>query len=214
MDEYLERMLRALPLQEVRTYPLSEQIKQYEGELPSRLLSYWKEYGWGAFGNGMFWLVNPADFSSTLDAWCHNLVDIDGAYVIARSAFGKLIVWKKGHGKFMHIAPLEHVIYTFAPNKFVQTGKEDYSFGVMTSQISPKSLDFEDKHEKPMFNRAVKKLGPVELDEMYAFVPALSLGGSAELASLEKVKMEEHMHFLAELGETEVLHLDTSRFLS
>lgn len=214
MDEDFEGMVSALPMGQPRTSPSTDQIKRYEGELPTRLLDYWKEYGWGSFGNGMFWLVNPADFTNTLDAWCHDLVDIEGAYVIGRSAFGKLMVWKKGHGKFMNIIPFEHTIFTFAPNKFVQAGKEDFSFGVMISQIDPDSVDFEDIHEKPLFKRALRKLGAVERDEMYAFAPALSLGGTAKLASLEKVKMEEHLHFLAELGETEVLHLDASRFLS
>ena len=78
--------------------------------------------------------------------------------------------------------------FTFAPNRFVQAGKEDFSFGVMISQVNPVSLDYEDKREKPLFKRALKKSGPIEQDEMYAFVPALSLGGSAEVASLEKVK--------------------------
>lgn len=214
MDEDFEGMTSALPLHHPRTYPTSDQIKQYEGELPSRLLNYWEAYGWGAFGNGMFWLVDPTGFTSTLDAWCRDLVDIDGAYVIGRSAFGKLMVWKKGHGKFMHIVPFEHTILTFAPNKFVQAGKEDFSFGVMISQVDPGSLDYEDKREKPLFKRALKKLGPLEEDEMYAFVPALSLGGAAEVASLEKVMMKEHLHFLAELGEAEVWHLDASRFIS
>jgi hypothetical protein len=213
MDEDFEGLVSALPLQEPRLYPSSDQIKKYEGKLPTRLLNYWKEYGWGAFGDGMFWLVNPADFVNVLDAWCHNLVNIDDAYVIGRSAFGKLIVWKKGHGKFMHIIPFEHTVYTFAPNKHVQAGKEDFSLGIFLSRIDPASLEFEDKDEKPLFKRALKKLGATKMDEMYAFEPALSLGGPARLDSLVKVKLEEHLHFLAELGETEVIHIDTRRFV-
>jgi hypothetical protein len=73
-------------------------------------------------------------------------------------------------------------------------------------------LDFEDESEKPLFKRAVKKLGIVGPDEIYAFEPALALGGSARLTSLMKVKLEEHLHFLAELGETQVIHIDISRF--
>lgn len=213
MDEDFESLVSALPLQEPRTYPSPDQIEEFKGQLPSRLLSYWREFGWGAFGNGQFWLVNPSDFTNVLRVWCQNLVDTDGVYVIGRSAFGKLIAWKKGHGKFMHILPLEHTIYTFSPNKHVKAGKEDFSLGVMISQIDSESMDFEDHHEKPLFQRALKRLGPVGVDEIYAFEPALALGGAAQLNSLVKVKMEEHLHFLAELGETEVMHLDTTRHL-
>lgn len=213
MDEDFEELTAALPLQEPRTYPSSDQIKQYEGQLPGRLLSFWREYGWGGFGNGMFWLVNPADYNSALEAWCEGHVDIKGVHVIGRNAFGKLIAWKQGHGKFLHVVPLEHTIFTFAPNKHVLAGKEDFSLGVMISQIDAKSMDYEDQQEIPLFQRAVKKLGLLEPDEMFAFEPALSLGGQAKLSSVVKVKMEEHLHFLAELGETEVIHLDVSRFL-
>ncbi|WP_241150818.1 T6SS immunity protein Tdi1 domain-containing protein, partial [Pseudomonas viridiflava] len=39
-----------------------------------------------------------------------------------------------------------------------------------------------------LFELALKKLGPLDPDEMYAFVPALALGGSMELKNLKKVK--------------------------
>lgn len=213
MDEDFELLINTLPALEPRTYPSSPQIRQFEGKLPDRLLKYWQEHGWGAFGQGLFWLVNPEDYADSLQAWCQNLVDTEGAYVIGRSAFGNLIVWKKGHGEFLQIEPLAHTVYTYAPNKHVKAGKEDFSLGVFISQLDLDMLDFEDESEKPLFKRAVKKLGVVGPDEMYGFEPALSLGGSARLASLVKVRLEEHLHFLAELGETQVIHIDTSRFV-
>lgn len=213
MDEDFQLLLDTLPAQAPRTYPSRSHLAQFEGKLPRRLLDYWAEHGWGAFGQGLFWLVNPADYEDLLQIWCDNLVNREGAYVIGRSAFGSLIVWKKGHGEFLRVEPLEHTIYTYAPDKHVKAGREDFSLGVFISQIDLDMLDFEDESEKPLFKRAVKNLGVVQSDEMYALEPALSLGGSAQLASLVKVKLEEHLHFLAELGETQVIHIDTSRFV-
>jgi len=186
MDEDFELLINTLPALEPRAYPSSTQIEQFEGKLPYRLLDYWKEHGWGAFGQGIFWLVNPMDYADMLEIWCENLVDTKDAYVIGRSAFGELIVWKKGHGRLLQIAPLEHTVYSYAPNKYVKAGKEDFSLGVFISQIDLDMLDFEDESEKPLFKRAVKKLGMVGQDEMYGFEPALSLRGSARLASLVK----------------------------
>ncbi|MEW6763980.1 MAG: GAD-like domain-containing protein [Pseudomonadota bacterium] len=214
MDEDFELLVKALPPHEPRVYPSPDQIAPYEGKLPGLLLRYWQEHGWGAFGQGLFWLVNPAEFTNALQAWCEHVVAIEDAYVIGRSAFGELIVWKKGHGKFMQVVPLEHTIYTYPPNKYVKAGKEDFSLGGFISQIDQDMLDFEDEGEKPLFKRAVKKLGIVAPGEMYAFEPALSLGGTAQLSSLVKVKLEEHLHFLAQLGETQIVHIDTSRFVS
>lgn len=36
----------------------------------------------------------------------------------------------------------------------------------------------EDLDDNPLFDRAMAKLGALEADEMYAFVPALALGGA------------------------------------
>ncbi len=40
---------------------------------------------------------------------------------------------------------------------------------------------------------------------MYAFVPALALGGVNKLENLQKVKAIEHLNFLAELGEKRIM---------
>lgn len=45
------------------------------------------------------------------------------------------------------------------------------------------------------------KLGPLEVDEMYGFVPTLTIGGAPKLENLQKVKIMEHLTFLADLGE-------------
>ena len=107
----------------------------------------------------------------------------------------------------MHIMSLEHTIFTFAANKHMSAGIEDFVFANMIGRLDQESFDFEDQHEKPLFRRALKKLGALGPDEMYAVEPSLSFGGSAQLSTLVKVKMEEHLNFLARLGEIEVLHL-------
>ncbi|MGC1333460.1 T6SS immunity protein Tdi1 domain-containing protein [Pseudomonas sp.] len=50
-----------------------------------------------------------------------------------------------------------------------------------------------------LFKKARKKLGALLPDEMYGFAPALMLGGSGSLASVEKVKAVEHLMLLSQL---------------
>lgn len=50
-----------------------------------------------------------------------------------------------------------------------------------------------------LFELALKKLGPLDSDEMYAFVPALALGGSMELKNLQKVKPLSTLSFFPAL---------------
>jgi len=115
MDEDFEALLKALPAQHPRVYPTPEQIARFREKLPDRLLAYWAEFGWGGFGNGMFWLVNPDEYSSILGAWCGNSLEYTDVFIIGRTAFGELIGWKKGYGKFVEIISLENKIFTSPP---------------------------------------------------------------------------------------------------
>ena len=68
-----------------------------------------------------------------------------------------------------------------------------------------KRLDQKDDLETPLFDRALKALGPLARDEMYGFEPALALGGKADLRNLRKVKAVEHLVMLAQLGELQIM---------
>lgn len=46
-----------------------ETTAKYRGRLPEELLQFWQENGWCAYGNGMFWLVNPDVYSDVLPDW-------------------------------------------------------------------------------------------------------------------------------------------------
>ncbi|WP_259643068.1 DUF1851 domain-containing protein, partial [Pseudomonas syringae] len=60
------------------------------------------------------------------------------------------------------------------------------------------SNDLED-----LFKPARRQLGTLRHDEMYGFVPALMLGGSATLGHVEKLKAVEHLILLSQLAELE-----------
>ncbi|EKT4468339.1 DUF1851 domain-containing protein [Pseudomonas putida] len=55
-------------------------------------------------------------------------------------------------------------------------------------QAKKDSNDFEGLFEAPK-----KKLGTLNHNEMYGFVPALAFGGDAKLERIEKVKTIEHL---------------------
>ena len=67
-----------------------EMIKKYQNILPPLLLSSWEKYGFGAFENGLYWLVNPQEYKGLLEAYTKGTIlqDHPGLHVIARSAFG------------------------------------------------------------------------------------------------------------------------------
>ena len=49
----------------------------------------------------------------------------------------------------------------------------------------------------PQYAEAVKKLGKLEYDECFGYVPLLGLGGSEKIENLNKVKIREHVELIS-----------------
>ncbi len=48
--------------------PVTEKaLEKYKHKLPCRLLSYWREFGFCGFGEGLFWTVKPEDYEEILE---------------------------------------------------------------------------------------------------------------------------------------------------
>lgn len=181
-------------------------LQHFKNKLPARLLEYWQEYGFCGWGEGIFWIVNPEDYSEILDLWLAGtpFVGKDNYYVIGRGAFGRLFVWGEASGQSIKINPSYGMLLPSDETKELKERGAERTIDLFFACKS-KSMMEEDTEGKPLFERAMAKLGPLEADEMYAFVPALALGGAPKLENLQKVKVLEHLAFLAELGEKKVM---------
>lgn len=42
--------------------PTEEELKEFSKVLPLELLNFWKEYGFGNYGNGIIKVINPLDY--------------------------------------------------------------------------------------------------------------------------------------------------------
>lgn len=51
----------------------------------------------------------------------------------------------------------------------------------------------------PQYIEAVNKLGKLEQDEFFGYVPLLGLGGSEKVQNLKKVKIREHIELISQL---------------
>ncbi|ACA86618.1 GAD-like domain-containing protein [Shewanella woodyi] len=187
--------------------PTAEELEFFEDKLPNRLLEYWQEYGFCGWGEGLIWVVNPADYADILMTWLSDtpFENADNYYVIARSAFGELIVWGEKTGQSIDINVNFGMIFPTDNTEKLKKRGEERSIELFFASMSKDSLDKKDLDENPLFERAMAKLGPLEADEMYGFVPALAIGGAPKLENLQKVKVLEHLTFLADLGEKTVM---------
>jgi hypothetical protein len=194
------------------TMPSNETLEFFKGKLPERLLEYWQEYGFCGWGDGIFWLVNPQDYHDILQTWLEGTEfaereknGSDSYYVIGRGAFGDLIVWGKTSGDSITINSNFGMIFPTDYSEKLKERGEERSVELFFATMRKEAFEQDDVNEKPLFEQALKKLGPLEADEMYAFVPALALGGVNKLENLQKVKAIEHLNFLAELGEKRIM---------
>lgn len=182
-------------------------LRRYESKLPSRLLEYWREYGFAGYGEGLFWMTDPDEYALVLEQWIKG-TPFDGTdkyHVIGRTAFGKLFIWGEKTGPCMKILPAWAMIFPRSTPTPIAPEEADFLIATWLSGMDKENLDEMDENEDPLFKRALRTLGKLEVDEIYGFVPALSIGGAARLDHLRRVKAIEHLTLLAHLGPPQVM---------
>lgn len=173
-------------------------IERYKGILPDKLLMHWTDHGWCGYGDEIFWTVNPQKYEGVTASLIRGspLENRDRYHLIARGAFGDLYLFGEHTGfsvKILpHISRYRASVYEIAA---ADMDREVQSFFLSKEKAS---VDFDN-----MFEAAKKKLGTLNHDEMYGFVPALAFGSPCELARLEKVKTMEHLTLLSQIRPLE-----------
>ncbi|WP_299185304.1 GAD-like domain-containing protein [uncultured Psychrobacter sp.] len=185
-------------------YPVEQAtLEYYRGKLPDKLLFYWEKMGFCRFKQGLFWIVNPADYEDELVLWLdEDILKQDNYYVIARSGFGKLYVWGEKSGFAFEITPTYGWVYQEQGDaKDIAAGLEDRAIQLFFTIQQVQYVDMEDNNDKPLFKRCVKKFGALEYDEMFGFVPALAISDNASIKNVDKMNIFVHLNILADLIE-------------
>ena len=209
MDQFMENFLgyeEFGPPFARRNVP-PEKIQKFRGKLPDKLLEYWQTYGWCGYAKGLFWTVDPNDWEDTLEEWIGDtpFMGKDAYYVIARSAFGEFILWGTKTGPSLSVVPAYGWVFpAFDPETFARRGP-DKELQLFFSANSRSSYDLTDTEDKPLFERALATLGPLDHDTMYGFVPALALGGEPNLENLQKLDAHVHLSILSQVTELQVM---------
>jgi len=196
MDKVFARFIEKFgaPIERQEVPPSS--IEYYRGKLPSSILDFWTEHGWCGYGDGIFWMVNPQEYEGVLASWLSGteLEKLDSYHLIARSAFGDLYLWGEKTGSSLEITS---ILSRYSLDDFKSENIDmDKEFQIFLFSKEVDSNDY-----GGLFNLAKKKLGILNRDEMYGFVPALMLGGPDTLKNLEKVKAVEHLIFLSQIAD-------------
>ncbi|WP_268947013.1 GAD-like domain-containing protein, partial [Pseudomonas syringae] len=89
-DDFFQSLIDNLGEPDSRREVPGSSSEKYRSILPEALLGYWRNEGWCSFADGLFWIVDPEPYKTTLDRWLQGsgLAEIDSYHVIARDAFG------------------------------------------------------------------------------------------------------------------------------
>lgn len=201
-DEHFEIFVEEFGEVTTRIPTPPSKIEQWRSKMPAALLEYWTAEGWSGFGQGLFWIVNPDDFEDALAEWLVGtpLEKVDHFHVIARTAFGKLYLWGERTGPSAEIVPSDHSILCLERDLKKPLKNPDLALRGFFSGSMPSYADALDEDGKPLFQRALKALGPLGPDEMYGFEPALVVGGKARIENVRIVKIQEHLGMLRQLS--------------
>lgn len=190
-------------------FPTPEELARYRGVLPDLLLAIWETVGFSAYADGGLWLVNPADYEDILERILEPtvLIEQDIYHVIARNAWGELILWGEKGGNNLDITPSMQWVCTNPTNapEQIAAGKANEAMRWCLCMTQKSFLEAKDEKDKPMLERAIAKLGKLDEDEMYGFAPFLFMGGKKRLENLQKVNIHTHLNLIADMGEFEVI---------
>ena len=158
-------------------------IQKYETSLPNDLVDIWQDYGLATLLDGYLRVINPEAYQELLDdIYFRGKISVP----ILATAFGDIITLEEG--QYIGIVKYKNgsfAIITKNFKRFMQNLEDEY---------------FQDKYfQIPQYVEAVKRLGEIEQDECFGYVPLLGLGGSEKVENLGRVKTREHIELISQL---------------
>lgn len=185
-------------------------VRYYEYRLPRKLIEYWRYWGWAGFADGLFWLVNPAEYEDVVALWLAGspFERRDRYHVIARSAFGELFLWGEKTADSLTIQTLFGQIFPADRSDDIGNGSAQ-SMNTLIQEfmatLCRSNLDILDTHDRPLFSPLRERLGILRPDEMYGRAPSFIEHAPYRIEHFARVHAVTHMAQLATVCERYVM---------
>ena len=181
--------------------------------MPRSILHIWKRFGFEGFSGGGFWITDPVEWAPIVDAWIEPVADqlifTDNWYCVARNAMGKMFLWGENSGDSLEIDPVYHELVfdrlsvrTFNNNL---EARQRQGRTAITGPAFHSVDDLKNGRGRPVRPQALKRLGPVGVDEIYGFTLPPVLGGTISVDNLRIVKAESYLTLQAQQAQ---IHID------
>lgn len=160
-----------------------ELVQKYKSVLPDGLIEIWQNCGRGSLLDGYLRIINPDEYHALLKkTYFRGEISIP----ILITAFGDIITIEEG--QYIGMVKYKNGNCTIIAKSF-----ERFMKNITDEYFLEKYFQI------PHFIEAVKKLGKLEYDECFGYVPLLGLGGSEKIDNLSIVKIKEHIEIIAQL---------------
>ncbi|PUV24564.1 MULTISPECIES: T6SS immunity protein Tdi1 domain-containing protein [Sphingobacterium] len=177
-----EEFFNQYPDYNIQEKPADEIIDKYQSQLPEGLIAFWKEYGFGSFMGGYLKAVNPDEFSAILSESYSPVYQ--NPIVMFATGLSDLIIWENNHTVLLD--------YRHGTSQVLESGLK-YLFEDLTDSSYVDS-DLLGKNFIP----AKKRLGDLNFEESFGYVPPLGLGGTEKPENLDKVNLKVHISLIAQ----------------
>jgi hypothetical protein len=169
---------------------------------PSALLEVFGTLGTGSFGGGVLFVLPPPVLQPMLDVW---IPASPKRIPFARTAFGEIFYWRDLADEARASGMTGE-----NPGELGDVSWVDVHFGAIAVVATTIEELFDDILGEPAnvdgilrggLARAAQEIhGALDAQHQLAFVPALALGGTEDLASVQRVDMRVHTTILRQLG--------------
>ena len=210
LDENFEYFIEKFGQPTSQRFPTISEVEKYRGILPDRLLEYWQEIGFSGYLDGLFWIVNPADYDDVLERFLEStdFPELDTYHVIARDAWGSLHLWGEKTGDSLAITSMNNWMRTRQGyTSDIAKGEANKCIELFFAFTKPKNENTQAENGKPMFESAFKAHGELAEDELFAFNPFLFMGGNKTVKDISKENIFVHLNLIADMGDMEVIDM-------
>jgi len=165
-------------------------VNGFSSRLPVQLIEFWSAYGFGMFMDGYLKVIDPSEFQAVFnEAYDNNGNEI----VFGVTAFGDFLAWTGD--------AIRAVYFKNGYDSIIESGDDlEWFFDMDLTEQGFLRDNLNDKN----YLAAKERLGELEYDECYGYVPLLGLGGTEKVENLQRVRIKEHVSMIAQtLGRIE-----------
>lgn len=152
---------------------------------PAELAALMEQINSNSYANGFFKFIPPQEFQHYVSLWD---LDPENCLPFIKTAFGHLIFFDGQH--YQVINPVFNDVDLLG-----ETGELDFVLDVLLCDRSALEASF----LIDIYEQAFDRLGAPKPDEIYAFVPALGLGGNRSADDVQKLSMAQQLPILAQI---------------